>query len=62
MVCLDRCESVDVKPWDQVKDKLPANFFDGCDLFEERAKEYLRRWDKGRKRLLKQDMISEVEL
>lgn len=62
MVCLDRCESVDVKPWEQGKDKLPANFFDGCDLFEERAKEYLRRWDQGRRRLSKTDMILDGKL
>ncbi|KAJ3520560.1 hypothetical protein NMY22_g12704 [Coprinellus aureogranulatus] len=29
LVCLDRCESVDVKPWDQRKDKLPADHFKG---------------------------------
>ncbi|KAF8971118.1 kinase-like domain-containing protein [Flammula alnicola] len=61
MVCLDRCEAVDVKPWDQRKDKLPADLYDGCDLFQERAKEYLRRWDKGRRRLSKADMICEME-
>ena len=59
MVCLDRCESIDVKPWDQRKDKLPADLYDGCELFQERAKEYLRRWDQGRRRLSKADMIVE---
>ncbi|PPQ80943.1 hypothetical protein CVT26_014750 [Gymnopilus dilepis] len=58
IVCLDRCESVDVKPWDQRKDKLPADLFEGCELFEERASEYLRKWDCGRRRLNKVDMIS----
>jgi len=59
MVCLDRCESVDVKPWEQRKDKLPSDLFDGCDIFQERAKEYLRRWDDGRRRLSRMDMIVE---
>ena len=57
MVCVDRCESVDVKPWEQRKDKLPADLFEGCELFEARAREYLRRWDDGRRRLLKEDMV-----
>ncbi|KAF8160644.1 kinase-like domain-containing protein [Crassisporium funariophilum] len=61
MVCLDRCESIDVKPWEQRKDKLPADLFDGCELFQERAKEYLRKWDTGRRRLSKEDMIVEAE-
>jgi hypothetical protein len=62
LVCLDRCESVDVKPWDQRKDKLPADLFDGCELFQERAKEYLRRWDQGRRRLSKADMIGDTDM
>lgn len=57
LVCLDRCESVDVKPWEQRKDKLPADLFDGCELFEERAREYLRKVDQGRRRLSKKDMF-----
>ncbi|TFK44240.1 kinase-like domain-containing protein [Crucibulum laeve] len=57
LVCLDRCESIDVKPWDQRKDKLPQDLFDGCEYFLERAKEYLRKWDAGRRRLVKTDMI-----
>jgi hypothetical protein len=61
MVCLDRSESVDVKPWEQRKDKLPADLFDGCDMFQERAKEYLRKWDDGRRRLSRTDMIVEEE-
>ena len=59
MVCLDRCESVDVKPWEQRKDKLPKDLFDGCDMFQSRAKEYLRKWDDGRRRLSRTDMIDE---
>ncbi|KAF7321935.1 Protein kinase domain-containing protein [Mycena kentingensis (nom. inval.)] len=58
LVCLDRCESVDVKPWDQRKDKHPADLFDGCEVFEERAREYLLRWDAGRRRLKKEDMVA----
>jgi serine/threonine protein kinase len=61
MVCLDRCESVDVKPWEQRKDKLPKDLFDGCDMFQLRAKEYLRKWD-DRRRLSRTDMIVEGEL
>ncbi|KAJ7091857.1 kinase-like domain-containing protein [Mycena belliarum] len=57
LVCLDRCECVDVKPWDQRKDLLPADLFDGCEIFEERAREYLRKWDAGRRRLKKEDML-----
>ncbi|KAJ6625783.1 kinase-like protein [Mycena sp. CBHHK59/15] len=57
LVCLDRCESVDVKPWDQRKDKLPADLFDRCVVFEARAREYLRKWDAGRRRLRKEDMM-----
>ena len=62
MVCLDRCESVDVKPWEQRKDKLPKDLFDGCDMFQSRAKEYLRKWDDGRRRLSRTDMIVEDEV
>ncbi|KAJ7723560.1 kinase-like domain-containing protein [Mycena metata] len=57
LVCLDRCESVDVKPWDQRKDILPKDLFDGCEVFGDRAREYLRRWDAGRRRLKKEDMV-----
>jgi hypothetical protein len=34
IVCLDRCESVNVKPWEQWKDKHPKDLFDGCDMGE----------------------------
>ncbi|KAL1942851.1 hypothetical protein VTO73DRAFT_5091 [Trametes versicolor] len=57
LVCLDRCELVDVKPWDQRKDKLPKGFLDGLDVFGDRCVEYLKRWDQGRRRLLKSDMM-----
>jgi serine/threonine protein kinase len=57
LVCLDKCESVDVKPWDQRKDLLPKEFFQGCIIFEDRARDYLKRYDDGRRRLLKEDMI-----
>ncbi|PFH46184.1 hypothetical protein AMATHDRAFT_156052 [Amanita thiersii Skay4041] len=58
LVCLDRCESVDVKPWEQRKDRLPKGFFEGCEVFGERTEEYLRRWDGGRRRLRKTDIIT----
>ncbi|KAG6850140.1 hypothetical protein H0H93_000525 [Arthromyces matolae] len=57
LVCLDRCESVDVKPWEQRVDQLPYNLFDGCVLFEKRAREYLRKSTEGRRKLSKEDMI-----
>jgi serine/threonine protein kinase len=56
LVSLDRCEIVDAKPWEQRQDRLPPDLFDGCELFKERAKWYLKRWDE-RRRLLKEDMI-----
>ncbi|KAH8814546.1 kinase-like protein [Flagelloscypha sp. PMI_526] len=56
LVCLDRCEHVDVKPWDQRKDLLPKNLFEGCEVFGERAREYLRKWNDGRRRLAKEDI------
>ncbi|KAJ7187867.1 kinase-like domain-containing protein [Mycena filopes] len=57
LVCLDRCESVDAKPWEQRKDILPKDLFDGCEVFGDRAREYLRKWDAGRRRLKKEDMV-----
>ncbi|OCH92478.1 kinase-like protein [Obba rivulosa] len=57
LVCLDRCELVDVKPWDQRKDLLPKGFLDGLEVFGERCEEYLRRWDRGRRRLIKDDKL-----
>ncbi|KAI9062839.1 kinase-like protein [Trametes sanguinea] len=57
LVCLDRCDLVDVKPWDQRKDKLPNGFLDDLPVFGERCREYLKRWDQGRRRLVKADMM-----
>ncbi|CAK5272244.1 unnamed protein product [Mycena citricolor] len=57
LVCVDRCESIDVKPWDQRKDLLPKDLFDGCGIFEARAREYLRRCNAGRRRLMKEDIL-----
>jgi serine/threonine protein kinase len=56
LVCIDRGETVDVKPWDQRKDKLPNGFLDKCEIFGERAAEYLRRYDT-RRRLSPQDRM-----
>ncbi|KAL0568659.1 hypothetical protein V5O48_013322 [Marasmius crinis-equi] len=58
LVCLDRETSVDMRPWEQRKDMLPKDIFVGCELFEERAREYLKKWNAPRKRLAKEDMIS----
>ncbi|KAI0675358.1 kinase-like protein [Trametes maxima] len=57
LVCLDRCQLVDVKPWDQRKDKLPNGFLDNLPVFGDRCAEYLRRWDHDRRRLLKTDVM-----
>ena len=57
LVCLDRCDLVDIKPWDQRKDVIPKGFLDGLEVFGERCAEYLRRWDKGRRSLEKEDMM-----
>lgn len=57
LVCLDRCESVDIKPSEQRKDIVPEDLFNGCGLFEARAREYLKKWNEGRRRLWKKDMI-----
>lgn len=54
LVSVDRCEVVDMKPWEQRKDVVPDSLFVGCEIFEERAREYLRRWD-ARRRLCKED-------
>ncbi|PSR79241.1 hypothetical protein PHLCEN_2v7099 [Hermanssonia centrifuga] len=61
LVCLDRCDHVDLKPWEQRKDMLPKGFLDGLSVFGQRCEEYLRRWDKGRRRLAKEDLIDEDE-
>ncbi|OSX66066.1 hypothetical protein POSPLADRAFT_1131746 [Postia placenta MAD-698-R-SB12] len=57
LVCLDRCDLVDVKPWVQRKDALPNGFLDGLLVFRERCEWYLRKWDDGRRRLAKDDMM-----
>ena len=57
LVCLDRCDLVDVKPWDQRKDKLPKGFLDGLEVFGDRCPAYLKRCDQGRRRLLREDMM-----
>ncbi|KAI0266747.1 kinase-like domain-containing protein [Gloeopeniophorella convolvens] len=56
LVCLERGQLVDVKPWDQRKDLYPADLLDGCVLFEGRIRQYLRRWDE-RRRLVREDMV-----
>ena len=56
LVAIDRCEVVDLKPWEQRKDVVPDSLFIGCEIFEERAREYLRKLDT-RRRLMKEDII-----
>jgi serine/threonine protein kinase len=56
LVCLDRGQSVDVKPWDQRKDILPKDLFNGCEVFDDRARQYLKKWNE-RTRLNKDDRI-----
>lgn len=56
LVAIDRCEVVDLKPWEQRKDIVPDTLFTGCEIFEVRAREYLRKLDT-RKRLMKEDTI-----
>lgn len=57
LVCLDRGDLIDVKPWDQRKDLLPKGFLDGLEVFWERCEQYLKRWDNGRRRLVRGDMM-----
>lgn len=57
LVCLDRCALVDLKPWEQRKDAIPKGFLDGLNVFGPRCVEYLKRWDAGRRRLAKEDMM-----
>ena len=56
LVSIDRCEIVDLKPWEQRKDIVPDTLFIGCEIFEGRAREYLSKLDT-RKRLTKEDTI-----
>ena len=51
-----------MKPWDQRKDKPPHDLLDDCVLFMDRAKEYLQRGDRSRRRLAKWDVIPEEHL
>jgi len=57
LVAIDRVEVVDLKPWEQRKDVVPDSLFDGCDVFEEDSRAYLRRCD-SRRRLSKDNMRS----
>lgn len=57
LVCLDRCALVDLKPWEQRKDAIPRGFLDGLNVFGPRCAEYLKRWNSGRRRLIKEDMM-----
>jgi hypothetical protein len=56
LVAIDRVEVVDLKPWEQRKDVVPDSLFVGREVFEERLRVYLRRWDL-RRRLSKDDMM-----
>jgi serine/threonine protein kinase len=56
LVSIDRCEVVDLKPWEQRKDIVPDTLFIGSEIFEGRAREYLSKLDT-RKRLIKEDTI-----
>jgi serine/threonine protein kinase len=56
LICIERSELVDVKPWEQRKDKLPADLFEGCEMWVDRIKEYLARFD-ARRSLSKDDMV-----
>ncbi len=58
LVCLERGQLVDVKPWNQRKDLHPTDLLDGCTLFEERIRQYLRKWNE-RRRLLKEDTMTD---
>ncbi|KAI0036942.1 kinase-like protein [Vararia minispora EC-137] len=56
LVCLERSELVDAKPWEQRKDKLPTDLFNGCTMWVDRIKQYLARFD-SRRRLMMEDMV-----
>lgn len=56
LVAIDRCEAVDLKPWEQRKDVVPDSIFIGCEIFEARAREYLSKFGT-RKRLMKEDLM-----
>jgi len=57
LVAIDRVEVVDLKPREQRKDVVPDILFVGCEVFEERLRAYLKRWDSWR-RLSKDEMMS----
>jgi len=56
LVTIDRVEVVDLKSWEQRKDVVPHSLFIGCEVFEERLRAYLKRWDL-RRRLSKDDTM-----
>ena len=56
LVAMDRCEVVDLKPWEQRKDIVSDSLFVGCEIFEARARQYLSKVN-SRRRLMKQDII-----
>lgn len=56
LVAMDRCEVVDLKPWEQRKDIVSDSLFVGCEIFEARARQYLSKVNL-RRRLMKQDII-----
>ena len=53
---IDRCEVVDMKPWERRKDIMLDSLFVGCEIFEERVREYLR-WD-WKRRLRKENAFA----
>ncbi|KAF9237564.1 kinase-like domain-containing protein [Melanogaster broomeanus] len=57
LIAIDRCELVDLKPAEQRKDVVPDGLFVDCGVFEERAREYLKRFD-SRRRLMKEDTMA----
>ncbi|KAN0134059.1 kinase-like protein [Lactarius tabidus] len=59
LVCLERGQLVDVKPWNQRKDLHPEDLLEGCALFEGRIRQYLKRWNE-RRRLLREDIATDV--
>ena len=60
LVCLERGQLVDVKPWNQRKDLHPDDLLDGCTLFEGRIRQYLKRWNE-RRRLLREDILADSD-
>lgn len=56
LICIDRCELVDMVPREQRRDVVPDSLFEGCEIFQDRARDYLRRWD-SRRRLCREDLF-----